>query len=315
MLSHITDRLTQIIEKKKLKTKIEQDIRQVNTNLEEKRSLLERLEGQLKKEQVDVDRLEGFSLSGLFYSVLGSREQQVERERQELLAAQLKYQQARRVIDGLLEDQARLEGQLRELQGVEGEYAALMAEKENQLRQSNPQVAGELIHLAQQIADRNAEKREIEEAISAAGEVHFSLERVIEALESAEGWGTWDMLGGGFLSTAVKHSRIDEAREAMRAVQVKMNRFTRELADVQQSTPLSIEIGGLESFADYFFDGLIVDWIVQSKIENSLEQARLAYDRIESAGGALRQLQSKTHTELQRLNERHAAIVETAGIE
>lgn len=315
MLSHITDRLTQIIEKKKLKTKVEQDIRQVNTNLEEKRSLLERLEGQLKKEQVDVDRLEGFSLSGLFYSVLGSREQQVERERQELLAAQLKYQQARRVIDGLLEDQARLEGQLRELQGVEGEYAALMAEKENQLRQSNPQVAGELIHLAQQIADRNAEKREIEEAISAAGEVHFSLERVIEALESAEGWGTWDMLGGGFLSTAIKHSRIDEAREAMRAVQVKMNRFTRELADVQQSTSLSIEIGDLESFADYFFDGLIVDWIVQSKIENSLEQARLAYDRIESADGALRQLRSQTLTELQRLNERHAAIVETAGIE
>ncbi|MRR29640.1 hypothetical protein EG834_04795, partial [bacterium] len=68
MLADIAERLTQVIEKKRLKAKVEQDLKQVNASLEEKSGLLERLEEQLKKEQVDVERLEGFSLSGLFHA-------------------------------------------------------------------------------------------------------------------------------------------------------------------------------------------------------------------------------------------------------
>lgn len=33
---------------------------------------------------------------------------------------------------------------------------------------------------------------------------------------------------------------------------------------------IDINIGSFETFADYFFDGLIADWMVQSKINDSL---------------------------------------------
>jgi hypothetical protein len=312
MLADTSNQLNQVIEQRRHKQKLEQDLRQVERSLEVKSELLDRLEQQLKKEQVDVEQLERLSLTSIFYSILGSRDQQEEKERQEVLAAQLKYEQAKRLVDALRVDQAQLEAQLHEMRGVDDDYASLLAAKERLLRQANPQIAEQLIRLSEQIANHNAEKREIDEAMAAATDVLASLDQVNSALESAEGWGTWDMLGGGLLSTAIKHSRIDEAREAVHTAQAKMSRFTRELADVQRSTDLKIEIGGLDTFADFFFDGLIVDWIVQSKIQNSLQQSRLAGKRIAKTVEDLGALRVKVLSQAQSLNAQRAAIIEQA---
>lgn len=310
MLSEISVQLTQVIEKRKLKEKIEGDLAQVTQDLDTQNKRMAELEQRLKKEQVDVERLERLSLAGLFYSVLGSREQQTEKERQELLAAQLKYQQARQTIHALHSDQADLEARLKNLQGVEDEYSALMAHKEILLSQLNPQIAAGMTHLSMQIADRNAEKREVDEALAAASLALESLDQVIESLENAEGWGYWDILGGNLLTTALKHSHIDDARAAVEDAQAQISRFNRELADVKRSTNIAIEIGGLEIFADYFLDGLIVDWIVQSKIQESLEQSRQTKAGIARAVENLNQLKSNLFSQLQDLSDQHTRLIE-----
>lgn len=52
--------------------------------------------------------------------------------------------------------------------------------------------------------------------------------------------------------------------------------FRKELADVDQRLHLSLEIGDFLTFADYFFDGLIADWLVQSKIQDAKAQVENA---------------------------------------
>jgi hypothetical protein len=61
---------------------------------------------------------------------------------------------------------------------------------------------------------------------------------------------------------------------------------------------LSIEIGALESFADIFFDGLIFDWVVQSQINASLDEARRSGALVTRAVDSLRRL--RTHVDVQR---------------
>jgi hypothetical protein len=133
------------------------------------------------------------------------------------------------------------------------------------------------------MADARSDLREVNEAIMAGNDAKSGLEQIIESLESAGNWGTWDMLGGGFVSTAMKHSRIDEAREAAGRVQQLLYRFKRELGDVDGAVQgINIEIGSFETFADYFFDNLITDWVVQSKINNALEGARDALRKVDT---------------------------------
>lgn len=311
MLEKLSSRLTEIVEQKRLKKKLEQKLSSVQKELKDKLSLLESLRIILEKEEVDVDKLERTSLTGLFYSVLGSREQQLDKERQEMLSAQLKYQQAKYQVGYLEQEQNSLTQQLGNLPDVENEYLSLLSEKERLLRQSNPSAANELAEIEVKVANQQSEMKEIREAINAGKAVAVGLEQVIESLGSAEGWGTWDMLGGGLISTAIKHSRIDDARNGILHVQSKMSHFKRELADVEKTIDLSINISELATFADYFFDDLIFDWIVQSKIVDSLERSTQAKESIDKTINNLENHYKVSQSKVNELQEKRVQLVES----
>lgn len=310
MLHELDKQLSKVIEQKRLKEKLARDLQSVRTELSERSVQLEELTAQLKKEQVDVDRLERTTLTSLFYSVLGSREEQLDKERQELLSAQLRHGQTKHQLEYLQRDLQRLQEQLSTLTNVESTYQSLLGQKEDLLRQANVTVAAQLLDLSSQLANLNAQEKEITEAIDAGSAVMLKLDQTIDALYSAEGWGTWDMLGGGFIATAAKHSRIDEARGHIHEVQAGMSRFKRELADVQNNIDIHIAIGEFDYFADFFFDGLIMDWIVQSKIADSLSRARAARDMVGKAISRLEASRTMTQTQSHELQQKRILLIE-----
>ena len=141
MLQELSSRLSKIIGQKRLKIKLEQDLLSVEAELRDKSSRLAALSTQLEKEKVDVEKLEHTSLTKLFYAVLGSREGQLEKERQELLSVQLQYQQTRHQVEYLEREQNLLNQQIEELASAEADYESLLSEKERLLCQSNQAVA------------------------------------------------------------------------------------------------------------------------------------------------------------------------------
>jgi chromosome segregation ATPase len=310
MLPELSARLSKAIEQKRRKEKLARDLSAVAAELGEQSSRLVRLGAQLESERVDVEKLEHTSLTALFYSVLGSRETQLEKERQELLSVQLQHQQTVHQVKSLERDRDYLNRQLATLADVETEYEALLAEKEAYLRESDQALAREFMENAEQRADITSQLKELSEAIQAGKDVLAGLKQVIEALKGAKNWGTWDLLGGGILSTAVKHNRIDEAREGIHALQAQISQFKRELADVRERIELKIDIGAFETFADFFFDGLIVDWVVQSRIVASLERTKEARDMFSQAAAELEDLKRKAQKKQSDLLEKRTQLIE-----
>ncbi|MDD6071077.1 MAG: hypothetical protein PUJ11_09050 [Eubacteriaceae bacterium] len=130
-------------------------------------------------------------------------------------------------------------------------------------------------------------EKEKQEAIDAGNKALRSLRKAQENLDSAKGWGIFDMLGGGFLSTMVKHSKVDQAKENMEQAKYDLRNFSKELNDVNIACNLNIETGDFLSFADWFFDGFIVDWMMQDRINQASQQVEEAIRRVEDI---LRQL-------------------------
>ena len=77
--------------------------------------------------------------------------------------------------------------------------------------------------------DKNTE---IREAIDAGNRALSALEEAARHLQAARGLGLWDMLGGGFLSSLLKHSKMDDAQRAMNRAEQELRAFGRELADL-----------------------------------------------------------------------------------
>ena len=311
MLPDLSVRLSNAIEGKRRKKKLEGDVITIEKELREKSSRLASLGAILAKKEVDVQKLQRTSLTTLFYSVLGSREEKLEKERQELLSVQLQYQQARHQVAYLERELAYIRGQLDSLENVEAEYEALLSEKEALLHGSNRETDSQLIAYAEQSGGLVSKLKELSEAIRAGKDVLASLEGVLASLESAKNWGTWDMLGGGLISTIVKHDRIDEARDGIHEVQARLSSFERELADVGDRIQLGIYIGEFETFADYFFDSLIFDWAVQSKINQSLERTLNAKEVLTGVLEELQTLEGNVQNELNDLVEKHTRTAST----
>ncbi|MEW9096971.1 MAG: hypothetical protein AB2417_17995 [Clostridiaceae bacterium] len=256
--------------KEKLKNLLERTREDLNVQTAKKKELYE----VLHKEGKDVEKLESLSITGLFYSILGDKEQQLEKERQEYLSAKLKYDECCSLITTLEKEIISYNEELKEYINIESEYDELMESKEKLILQGNDLNAEKLIRLAEKAQDLKSNIKETKEAINAGEKVREALERVLSSLESAKGWGQWDMLGGGVLSTMAKHSKMDEAKSHVHEVQRLLGIFKRELSDIRLSSNIDINIGSFEKFADYFFDGLIFDWVVQSKINDSLDNVR-----------------------------------------
>ena len=65
---------------------------------------------------------------------------------------------------------------------------------------------------------------------------------------------------------------MDQAKRNMEQAKYDLRNFSRELNDVNMACNLNIDTGDFLSFADYFFDGFVVDWVVQDRINNAKRQ-------------------------------------------
>ena len=131
---------------------------------------------------------------------------------------------------------------------------------------------------------------EINEAYAAGERALQSLYAAQDYLRSAGNWGIFDMLGGGFISTMAKRSKMRDANACMEQAQYDLQRFQQELRDVTSIPGLYLEMDDFLGFADYFFDGLLADLLVQSrireaqeKVDTAIEQVHLALARLDEA--------------------------------
>lgn len=124
-------------------------------------------------------------------------------------------------------------------------------------------------------------RQEMEEAIDAGERALISLRMAQEKLNSAGNWGLFDMFGGGLFSTMIKRSKMDDASKLMETAKSDLKCFQKELKDVNVPLDMRMEVGSFLSFADFFFDGFVADYLVQSKISDAKEQVSDAIIRVE----------------------------------
>ena len=254
-----------------------------------------------RKEQDDVDKLEKGGVHAFLLTLIGHKEERLDKERREALAAKLQYDQARSDLEYL---ENKLNGLIRERDGLRDapeQLEALWTEKAELVKAMGGQTGARLVELDRQLSDVTHQQKELEEALSAGENAKRLLGQVQDDLDSARSWGTWDMLGGGLIATMAKHDRLDSAQSSIRAAQRALSDFRTELADVSQLQVPNIQIGEFATFADYFFDGIFSDWYVQSSIKTAQEGVSEVHMKLTAA---LRDLEATS----QDLNDQQASL-------
>lgn len=273
--------------------KIDTMLNELNKQLVDLKDKASQLKKVLEKENVDVDKLNKKSIASIFYSAIGKLEERLEKEQQEALAAKLKYNQAVNDLENVEYEITKLTKEREEYKNCKKEYELLYVQKKDLIINSNASMSNKIIEITDKLNDSKNKLNELREAIDAGNDALNSVKNALHNLDNAEGWGTWDLLGGGLLADIAKHSELDNSKHEIEDAQNKLRRFKAELADVNINSDIYIETEGFAKFADFFFDGLIADWFMQSKIEDSKKSVLYVKNQVIDAISRLTQLESQ----------------------
>lgn len=260
-----------------------------------------------EEEDGDVERLEGRSLARYFYSIAGSLDERLDRERAEARAAAVKHDAVRRELEDLEEDILSATSELDMLRGCEKRYEDAVNRKAEALKSTGTPAGERLKQLERELMGISLQRRETEEACQAGERAEAAAIDAVNSLSEAGDLGTLDMFTDSLLVNLAKRDRIDCAQSDMERLRVAMRRFNTELGDL--GTSLSIDIDGFLGFADLFFDNIFVDIAVNSRIDESRRNVNEALRRIRGILGRLRPALEQLRRRESELNAEYERIV------
>ena len=282
------------------------ELRKQHQRLKEKEA---RLRDIMLSEQTDVDRLEGGSLAAFFYNVIGRMDEKLTKEREEAYAARVKHDAAVSELRLIECDIASLEGEADELRGCEEELEQVLREKKQAIKNSGNAAGEEIILLEVQMNEFASQLREIREAML-AGELAADIARDISAsLDDAEGWGTFDLIGGGLVADIAKHSILNDAQTMVQSLQNALRKFNTELTDVRIDANLKVNIDGFLGFADFFFDGIFADWAALDRITTAQGQVQNVRDKINNLLRDLRMMERDIENKQNAANRKLQSVI------
>ena len=257
-----------------MKNRLETILKELKKQQDDLQSRVDELAACKEKEQLDVDRLERRSLANYFYQVVGKLDDKLTAEKREAYEAAVKYDAAYNELRAVEAELRAKELEFGRVRRSNERYQEVLKEKQKALKLSGIPEAEEILRLEAQITSLDVQVKELEEAVSAGKQAAQIADSILESLSSAEGWGTWDLLGGGLIADMAKHSHLDEAQSKVECLQSALRRFKTELSDVKIIADMQVNIEGFLRFADYFFDGLFADWTVMSRISDAQGQVK-----------------------------------------
>lgn len=276
------EELKELQQQAAMKNRLETILKELKKQREELQTRVDELATIKEKEQLDVERLERRSLTNYFYQVVGKLDDKLTEEKQQAYQAAVKYDTTFGELQAVEADIRTKELEYGRVRRSNERYQEVLKEKEEAVILSGVPEAAEVLRLEAQITSLDVQLKELNEAISAGNRAEQIADGILGSLSSAEGWGTWDLIGGGLIADMAKHSHLDEAQGQVERLQGALRKFKTELTDVEIIVDMQVSIDGFLRFADYFFDGLFADWSVMNRISEAQSQVKNVKGQISS---------------------------------
>lgn len=113
------------------------------------------------------------------------------------------------------------------------------------------------------------DKKELLEAKNELNKSLGIIDDSLKLLSSAKGWGIFDILGGGFLTSLIKRNKIAKINDNIRNLRYQLEKTQKELRDIDQMVDIEIPDGFASNFFDIAFDNVFTDISTQSKLNTT----------------------------------------------
>lgn len=263
-LDNIAEKLAQIAELYFLAEKSDNRLSVIEHELEALYSDLDIHRNIMHAEHQDVVKLEKMSKHFLFAKILGSREQELERERQEYLQTVLEYNAIAHEIELFEYEKVILKKKADEKDDLKKMRDYYLKIKEQKILYNNGDNNGVIKKLNGEIERLNLLKREIKEAVDVANVTRGYLKRAIHYLKSMDNFGAYAIDGLTYSKKKLLNKAIKDAIQ----VKVYIKKLDKEMNDIYNKYELP-SMYKYDAFIDSFHQNLITDWVLKNKLKSA----------------------------------------------
>ncbi|MBQ4112147.1 MAG: hypothetical protein IJD38_05045 [Clostridia bacterium] len=280
--------LSELQEKIRRKQKAKNLLAHFTEEADRLNSVMEDRKKEYEQEQEEAEALQSATLTLLFYSLLGLKEEKLSKEESEALAAKAEYERAKAELDHVLARQAELRAEIRALGNCERDYEEMLAEKKAWLMAKEVTVNAEVEALEAQKAAIIRDSKELKEAME-SGQYALRVARsVMDALNKATYLSVKDTrvshsAHGGALINTFRDEEIDhEKRNAIVRLDNSLQTLGRYLqdfaAELRDVATLPMEHLPTTRFGeglillDRWADGPISEIVVDVKLDHVREK-------------------------------------------
>ncbi len=278
MLKEINDKINKTKEELALKKVLEEKREKLRSEFRWEKNALDKLKITLEKEQKDVEKLEKLSLSNFIATIMNNKGEKLEKEHEEYFKAKLKFDEQSAKVNLIDRNLESVGERLKDLKDCESEYKELLDKKLEIIKTSGDSyVSSKLSELELDIDKALKAQKEIEEAEAVGRSLVGAINSAQDSLESAQGWGVWDIVGGDMLSSIAKHNSLNDAEDSFIYISNLLQSFNKELGDVNVA---SLSFSSTTIAFDIFFDNIFTDFAVQSKINDALSDTSYLSEKV-----------------------------------
>jgi hypothetical protein len=282
----------------------------LSLRLSEEYRRLEEMNYLLEKKYQDIRSLENLSLRSLFRKVLGDQEEQLEMERQEYLQFVLKYKDLKKSIDLLEFELKILKEKVPRYQSVKKEFEYLFRLREAEVVLKDAERKNRIAQCNNRLDDRYQRNREVYEARIIGNKAIAVAKRIIDLLEDASALRNWSS-ARQIYDYDTEKGLIDQAVDHHYELKIKLQELEDHLRDVykKQNLQLMLELDRFQNFSQAYFNNLIIDWIVQNRIHNTLAMMNSLCDDLVRIVYSLDREEAKILEQIKQISEEKRAIV------
>ena len=159
------DKFCKLCQELAIKGRIDPILSKLYVKRDELEVALENLNSAMQKEQADVEKIEGMTVSSIFYTVIGQKDKKLEKEKAEAAIAEEEYYALQNELSELNEEIKKYERELRTVRGCDLRYGRLLPQILDEIRASDTLEAKAVIDTFDSLTRIEEKLQKLDEAL------------------------------------------------------------------------------------------------------------------------------------------------------
>lgn len=216
------------------------------------------LEKSNQKEQSNVKKLQSISLTSVFYSLTGKKEDKLNEKRQEAAVLKTKYESAVRELGYIEEKIRKAEEELSQIMECEKEFNTYIEESYELLKTTKPADFSKVVKIEQEMEDLEHKSFIAQEAVTLGKDLEWDIHNMLIILDIAEKTKT-ELRMSQVGSAAKLYDYIDKAQTAVVKLQNKLVIFREKLDELSVDTEIQVDTESFMHILDVPMSAMISD--------------------------------------------------------